>query len=474
MRRHMLSRRTMLRGMGGSGVVSLALPPLEAMLNSHGTAYAAAAFPRRFGVWFYGCGITAQSAALAVDNFFPKTPGPTWTPPPLLMPLAATKEYVTVVGGTQWTIAQNTPHHVSRTSQLSGSYNTGNAGNGGKAGAAADTLAPSIDRIVADAWKGQTAVDSVEMAVSRVGKYEGMISFKPGQIFPGEFNPANTFRRLFGNGIPQGMTAGTAPPAGAASASKALLARRSVLDTVIADVGELKMKLGKADVQRLEAHLSGLRDIEHQLDTLMMKGALPPPAMGAGCVMPVDPGVAAYNMSKEDFVGVHKAFADLLVTALACDLTRVFTLEFTGAQCNTLLTPVGVAKPFHDYSHGGGNPDVAVLAMAKFSLEQFGYLVDKLKATPQGAGNLLDSLCLYAVNEYLNGSSHNMLNGNHPILIVGKANGALRAGQFVKPATVENGSKVCVAMLHAVGVKVASFGVGAGIASEPLPGLLAA
>jgi len=182
--------------------------------------------------------------------------------------------------------------------------------------------------------------------------------------------------------------------------------------------------------------------------------------------------VAPYNMSKEDFVGVHKAFADMLVTALACDLTRVFTLEFTGAQCNTLLTPVNAPKPFHDGSHGGSLSDTDVLNMAKFSLVQFGYLVDKMKGVAQGASNLLDSMCIYNVNEYLTGNSHNMLNGNHPILIVGKANGALRGGQFVKPNTVENGSKVCMAMLQAIGVKVPSFGVGAGMASAPLPGIL--
>src|SRR6185436_1267275 len=93
-----MNRRTMLRGLGGAGVVSLALPPLEAMMNRHGTAYAAGPFPKRFGVWYYGCGITARDRQSAIDNFFPKTPGATWDPPRLLMPLAPHKAYVTVVG----------------------------------------------------------------------------------------------------------------------------------------------------------------------------------------------------------------------------------------------------------------------------------------------------------------------------------------------------------------------------------------
>jgi hypothetical protein len=66
-----------------------------------------------------------------------------------------------------------------------------------------------------------------------------------------------------------------------------------------------------------------------------------------------------------------------------------------------------------------------------------------------------------------------MRNGNHPILLVGKANGALRAGQFVKPASTENASRVGLAALHAMGVMAPSFGILAGQATVPLPGLLA-
>jgi hypothetical protein len=470
-----LSRRTMLRGAGVAGLVRVALPPLEAMLDGNGTAYAAGpAFPKRFGVWYYGCGITGRSAQLAVDNFFPKTPGPTWDPPRLLVPLAPYKDYVTVVGGTQWAISENTPHHVSRTAPVSGSYNLANLGNGGKMGPAFDPAGPSIDRIVADAWKGQAPIESIEMAVSRVGKYEGMVSFKPGQLFPGEFDPVNVFHRLFGNGVPRPAAAPGAPQTAPAPGepNKAALARKSVLDAVLADADDLKRRLGRSDGVRLDAHLSGVRDIERQLDALSAAGSLPG-AVSAGCAMPAAPMAAPYDMLKEDFAGVHKVFADLLVMALACDLTRVFSLEFTGAQCNSLMWPVGVMLAFHDYTHRGGEPDMDMLNMAEFSLKQFAYLVDRLKNTPQGAGNLLDSMAIYCVNEYLNSTSHSMKNGNHPILVVGKANGALRSGQFLKPGATENGSRVGLAVLYALGVMAPSFGVAAGMASDPLPGILA-
>jgi hypothetical protein len=469
-----MSRRTVLRGMSAASLVGVALPALEAMLNSHGTAYAveASPFPKRFGVWYYGCGITAQDRQRAIDNFFPKTVGSTWEVPPLLLPLTASRDYITVVGGTHWTIAENTPHHVSRTAPLSGSYNLDNVGKG-TGHPEADPLSPSIDRVVADAWVGQAPVGSVEMAVSKVGKYEGMISFKPNQNFPGEFDPANVFRRLFANGVPAGSSAGSMPvdAKSLADAANKIAARKSVLDVVRADAQDLASKLGKADALRLEAHLAGIRDIERSLDQLLMNGSLPATSNSA-CALPVAPGATEYSKDKEDFEGVHKAHADLLVMALACDMTRVFSMEFTGAQCNTNVWPSGSSKPYHDGSHDGGLSEDAMLKMAGFSLKQFGYLVDRLRVTPQGAGNLLDSCAIYCVNEYLHGASHSMKNGDHPILIAGKANGALKAGQYIRPASTENGSRVCLALLHAVGVMAPSFGAQAGVATEPLPGLL--
>ena len=472
-----LSRRTMLRGMVAGSAVSIGMPALEAMLNSHGTAFAAGeTFPKRFGVWFQGCGITGKDKQTAIDAFFPKATGPAWEPSRLMMPLVPYRDYMTIVGGTQWGIAEGTPHHTSRTSQLSGSYNLANAGNGGKMGPAFDTLAPSIDRLVAEAWKGQTRVDSVEMACSKTGKYCGMISFLPGQLVASEFNPANVFKRLFGAGVPAPATTPGATMSGAATPGpdpiKLGKARRSVLDAVMADTQALQRKLGKADATRMEAHLGGLREVEKQITALEKSGAIPALA-GPGCQMPSPPPVFMDMPGHEDIEGVHKAFADMMVIALACDLTRVFSMEFIATQSSTILWQVNFNRSFHDAAHSGGACDPDYLNANEFAMKSFAYLLGKLKASPQGTGNLLDSMCIYGVNEYLVGAPHSMKNGNHPILIVGKANGALKPGSFIRPPAVENGSKVCLAMLRALGINAPSFGVAAGLASEPLPGILA-
>jgi hypothetical protein len=472
-KKYRLSRRTILRGLAGGSLVTVGLPALEAMLDNHGTAYAAGQpFPKRFGTWFYGVGLIARNAGDAITAFFPPSaPGPSWQPARLLQPLMAAKDYVTVLGGLQWPLGNSQAHHVSRTGPLSGSYNTNNIGNGGKQGPGADPLASSIDRIVADAWKGRTRIDSVEIAISRSGHYAGMSSFTPTQVFNGEFDPANVYKRLFGAGVP--MAAGSMPaPSGPAPVPKDALARQSVLDAVLADAQELRKRLGKADGVRLDAHLSGLDEIENQIKALEMAGSLPSQAVAA-CKLPPSAGMRGDSGGHEDLEGISKVMSDLLVMALACDLTRVFSYEFGSAEGNTIFWQVGLTQALHGLTHAGGNWDPGLLNAAEFSMKQFAYLVEKLRATPQGAGNLLDSLCLYWTTEYLAASNHQMSSGNHPILVVGKANGALRAGQYLRPASADNGSKACLALLHAVDVMAPSFGSGPGQATAPLTGLLA-
>ncbi|HVY25350.1 MAG TPA: DUF1552 domain-containing protein [Polyangiaceae bacterium] len=467
-----LSRRTVLRGMGTASLVTLGLPALEAMLNDQGTALAAGgALPKLFGVWYLGGGITAGDRALAVEQFFPKTVGTDWKVPPLLEPLAASRDYVTVVGGMTWSALGNeSAHHVPRTATLSGSYNPENRGKG-IANPGGDALGPSIDRVIADAWVGRCPINSVEMAVSQVGKYEGMISFKPAEIVRSEFNPASTFKALFGNGLPPGGTAGSMPKdvTSEADLKRKVALRKSVLDVVLQDATELKSRLGAADAARLDAHMAGIREVEQGLDLLLMNGSLP---TSASCALPMAPADLPYSKDHENFAGVHQAFVDILVMALACDITRVFSLEFLGTQCNTNIWPSGISQPFHDYAHTATD-DTHMLKFTQFSLTQLGYLVDRLRATAMGAGNLLDQLGMYFVSEYLDSNSHDLKNGNHPILLIGKAGGALKAGQSVRPSSPGNGTSVLLSLLHAMDIPAKSFGVGPGMATEAYADVLA-
>jgi hypothetical protein len=181
----------------------------------------------------------------------------------------------------------------------------------------------------------------------------------------------------------------------------------------------------------------------------------------------------ATHGGKEDLEGINKVMADMLVMALACDLTRVFSYEFGCAQGNTIFWQVGLSTALHLLTHASGNQDDALQNAAEYSMKQFAYFVEKLRNTQQGAGNLLDSMCIYWVTEYLAASNHLMACGNHPMMIIGKANGALRSGQSIRPPSPQVGSQACISMLNAVDIMVPSFGAGPGQATQPLAGILA-
>ena len=90
-----LARRTLLKGLGAC----LALPALEAMLNSHGTAFAQGVpFPKRYVAWFFGNGVLQS-------QWNPAATGPNWALTPLLAPLidasrgVDVRSYVSVVSG---------------------------------------------------------------------------------------------------------------------------------------------------------------------------------------------------------------------------------------------------------------------------------------------------------------------------------------------------------------------------------------
>src|SRR5882724_614358 len=136
-----ISRRTVLRGVLAGTAVSVGLPPLEAMFNGNGTAYAAGnALPKRLGVFFWGNGVK-------VDRWLPMGTGAVWTPNVEMAPLAAVKEYVSVVSGMQVLTGHEQGHHAGAVGILSGAPMVVQPTNG--APFRSTFSAPSIDQVAA-------------------------------------------------------------------------------------------------------------------------------------------------------------------------------------------------------------------------------------------------------------------------------------------------------------------------------------
>jgi hypothetical protein len=439
-----LDRRTLLSGILQGTSVSVALPALEAMLDCNGTAYAqgGARVPKRFGTWYFGGGLMDASA-------YPTTSGPNWTPSPTLEPLSKVKDRVTVVSGTDLK-ANGKAHNSHRAFSLAASWHRESNGYG-------NPTEPSIDQIAAQAWAGQTKLDSLQVGVSTKGFYQ--MSWKSGyKVMPAESKARTVFDRLFGNGLPAGAGAG-------APSTPVIESHKSILDATLNGAKRLSARLGSADRERIDAHFNAIRDIEKRL-----AAAKAGPA-GDGCTAPrlTEGGPPPQG---EDLVGGNRAMADLLTTALACDIVRAFSFQFTRAQCHTVFWPVGATSEHHPMTHGG-QPGYSTYQprINVFTMQQLAYFLERLAATPEGSGSVLDNTLVYVTSEFLRAPGHS--NDNHPVLLAGRAGGAIRAGHHVV-AKGDTMAKIMVAALLAVGVNVPRVGdPGAPYsATEPLSGLL--
>ncbi|MFL5343839.1 MAG: DUF1552 domain-containing protein [Hyalangium sp.] len=430
-----LSRRTLLKGLGAA----VALPTLEAMLNTHGTAYAAGGtIPKRFATFFFGDGVI-------LNQWVPSATGPGWQPSPALAPLASVKDYVNVITGYMVKTPDLRAHHTGAAGILSGypliELPAGSANYASKFGG------PSIDQVAASHIAQGTTFPSLEIAVSkRTSRVEGptlqYISHKgPDSPMPPEFNPAALYNRIFGSFT----SSNTTDPRN--------LLRASVLDAVRDDTQRLQQRLGSADRARLDAHLTSISELRQQIL------ALPPE-----CTKPAP--VTLYNQDvngKEPLELVSKAFSDLLVMAWACDLTRVASYMFSGAVNATVFHMLGQTQGNHDLTHDAAKQD-QVHASVVWVVQQFAYLLGKLKATPEAGGNLLDNSCLLLTSDVSEGISHSIR--DYPLLVAGRAGGYFKyPGVHVRSTTQANASDVLLTCLKAVGTGVTSVGGAEGLST---------
>lgn len=446
-----LPRRSFLRGAVGGAAASIALPPLEVMLDASGRAFAdGSPIPVRFGTWFFGNGVKR-------DGWTPATTGRGWTPPPSLKPFAdaGVLDHVSVVTKTWVPFAQRWAHHSSYKAMWAGAepiYDTRNypAQFGG----------PKFDDVIENAWKGKTRVSSVNVRVSRS---PGNTSYLSGDIKSATVNPQALFDQLFG--------AFKSPsPSGNTDTAAVVAARKSLLDAVAADTTDLRNKLPAGDRARLDQHLQSIRDVERSLDAL--KSA-------QSCALPPRPDARPADMpgNQEPLVEMNRALADLVVLALACDVTRVFRFVFNNLQTDTVMWPVGLTTGYHGWGHNEPAPQPMVQKTVVFIMQQLAYLLAKMKSVQVGAATLLDQSAIFVASEQADPQNHSPY--DIPTLVIGRAGGALRSGvhhdaggnpSFSKRTDVPGAihTRVLTTIMKAVGVPQQSFGVGPGRVTDTI------
>ncbi|HIC57700.1 MAG TPA: DUF1552 domain-containing protein [Acidobacteria bacterium] len=393
-----LPRRTVLRGLGAT----LALPFLDAMVPA---ARAAARPPHRFQSFYVPNG-------MAMEYWTPPDVGTNFTITPVLEPLAPFRDQLIVVSGLKanWNYI-----HAG----ASGSFLTGTTRGGrNETEIIADV---SVDQLLARHFAKQTQVASLEVAMDRPNNagactgnlscvYTHTISWRsPTQPLPMEWNPRAVFEKLFGD-------------SGSTDRNVREARRRqhqSLLDAVTDKLLNLKRELGPQDQIKLDAFTESVRDVERRIEMAEAQNELELPdfrqPQGAPAVF-------------EDHLDL---MLDLQVLAFQSDLTRVVSFMIGKEQSARPYPQIGVPEAHHPLSHHNDVPEL-IAHMSKinrYHAELFSRYAAKLKATPDGDGNLLDHMTIMYGSGISNSTRH--AGNNLPILLLGGGAGRLPSGRHV-------------------------------------------
>ena len=448
LKKRQLDRRTMLRGMLGGAAVSIALPPLEIFFNGSGTAYAVGGgFPIRFGLFFWGNGVLPQkwtpTGEVGVNA------GDAWQLSEQLQPLADVKQHISVISGmsVKTGVQNNIPHESGAAGILSGSMWNGTDMGG-------TPMGPTVDQIIAAELGALTRFKSIEFGAEPGEGYSwnGLNSRNPP-----ESSPAALFERVFGGGF--------SLPSENAGPDPRLKLRRSVLDAVIEDAKALQQRLGQTDRERLDQHLSSLRELEQRIRFIEEN----PPNLEA-CNYPTEPLADYPNIEgRPQMAAKHRAMTDIMVMALACDQTRVFSNFFSRPVNNILFLEPGQTNAnlgHHQLTHDEPGDQPTVNEIVKVIMGEFAYMVERLSQIPEGEATLLDNSAVLATTDCSLGRTHSL--DNYPLVIAGKAGGKLKSNIHYRDAGGDNASKVILSLVRAVGVTAGSFGVDDGETTDGL------
>lgn len=431
-----INRRSLLRGMLGGAAVAIGLPTLEMFLSDSGKALACGGvIPKRFGLFFWGNGNRPE-------RWIPTAEGNTWDLSEELAPLVNVKDRLTVVSGMAVKIPNVYPHGSGAAGLLTGMDLLNDGTNTTYAG-------PTVDQLIAQAIGSQTIYQSIQTSASGGS---GLSYNGPNSRNPPEGSPYALFERIFGGSFHL--------PGDTAAVDPTLALRQSVLDAVLSDANALKSRVGAADKIRLEQHMDGIRQIELRLAKLQED----PPQLDA-CGVPPAPLTEYPDVDgRPQLSAINRAMCDLLVMALSCDQTRVFGHYFSDPVSDLLYT--NATAGHHDLTHneGGDQPEVHMITTQ--IMGEFAYLLERMKAVPEGESTLLDNSVVLGCSEVGLAQTHSII--DMPILIAGTACGKLRPGIHYRSYTQENASQVMLSLIRSMDILESSFGADVGEATEGL------
>jgi hypothetical protein len=440
-----ISRRTVLRGAG----TIVALPFLDAMLPRLKAAETATATtpPRRMAFIYVpnGC---------HMEDWTPAKEGTDYELSPILQPLAPLQSDVIVLSGLTCDKARPNGDGAGDHARASSAFLTGAQAR--KTAGANFRSGVSADQIAAQRLGDQTRLASLEVGIEKFRGsgncdsgyscvYEHTLAWRnPTTPLPTEVDPKIIFDRLFSENPndPERLKRGRL--------------RTSVLDAVLDDAHSLERTLGGADRQKLDQYLSSVRDLEERIQRAEK---LPPVTLPEGTKRPEE--------LPADLTEHFKLMGDTLVLAFQTDVTRVVTFMFGREGSEQKYTMVGVNEGHHSITHHQNKPELQakIRAINTYHIQQFAYLLSRLKEVKEGEGTLLDNCMIAYGSAIADGNRHE--HGDLPVLLAGRGGGSIRTGRHLRVERETPINNLWLAMLERMGAPTKQLGDSTGV----LPGL---
>ena len=432
-----LPRRTFLRGTG----TALALPFLDSMVPAFAATQKSAANPGiRLGFMYVPNGIIESS-------WLPAAEGAGFAFNGTMKALEPFRDHTLVLSNLAQINGRSLgdgpgDHARAGATWLTGVHPKKTEGAGIRSGV-------SADQIAARQFGKSTQFASLELGVeapSLAGgcdsgyscAYTNTISWSsPTSPNPVEVNPRVLFERLFGDG----------DSTGEASRLQSLRERGSLLDFVKGSVDRMQTRLGQGDRRKLTEYLEAIRDIERRIQKAE--------AQNATMKVPLIPLPVS---APEAFVDHARLMMDLMVVAYQTDLTRVVTFMLAREGSNRSYREIDVPDGHHSCTHHQNDAEkiAKVIKINTHHVNQFAYLIDRMKNTPDGDGTLLDhSMILYG-SSISDGNRHT--HTNLPTVLVGGGSGKLKSGRHIRYAPETPMNNLLLSMLEKSGIDTEKLG----------------
>ena len=441
--RKAVPRRTLLRGVGAT----LALPLLDGMVPALSALGRTAAAPtRRLGVVYVPNGVEEA-------QWRPATEGAGFDFTPTLKPLEPFRDRLLAISGLENTAARPGPGELAgQHSRPAAAFLTGVHAK--RTTGSALALGISLDQLAATQLGRDTQLASLDLSLEGVDTVNGVSTCDTGYScaylnvswrntttpMPRETNPRVVFERLFGD-------VGSTDPAVRLARIRT---QRSILDSVLQKVRDLRTELGAGDNVKISEYLEAVRDVERRIQTAESQADRELPVVDSPSGIPVS------------FEEHARLMYDLQLLAFQTDLTRVFSFMIGREQSGMTYPQIGVPDAHHPISHHRNDPELRakIARINQYHMTLFAEFVDKLRATPDGDGSLLDNVIILYGAALRDGNAHSYDDLN--LLLVGGGGGRLQGGRHIMYPAETPIANLHLTLMDKLGMPVEQFGDGTG------------